>query len=405
MSRRPAQLLALNGPAQGKSWALGTKPTVLGRSSDCEISLDLVSISRRHAEFKCAGEVCTVKDLGSRNGVMVNGQLVQEAELKSGDVVSIGEVDFQFDAVPGAVPAVTPRPLTSRDLMAQGMAPGQPEGPSAPPPQQQRIGLNLKFVAIVVTVLVLSVVAGLLLLRLKAMNERVREAYFLPVLVKVGENRWVRVMGRQKITENGVEKYANLKDFSTVNVRDPEVAEAYRYDAGELVIKGLIGGETEVQLKMNTGSIIRIMVLVRGRIEDPLEALEYGAYSPVERNALADQFLANGMMIEQTKPYVALLEYDKAIAVLQPVPKGQTYIQAKERRRLMENTVNERWDDLKQDISVAMSNHDYVQGAQLLQEALQFVPDPNDPRRQKAEWFLRWILQQSMTEKSSGGRK
>jgi hypothetical protein len=398
------RLLGLNGPVQGKAFPLSGVPTVLGRTADCQISLDLVSISRRHAEFRCQGDVCRVKDLGSRNGVKVNGNLVREADLRPGDVVSVGEVDFQYDAA-APTPAMVPRPLSARDLAVQTRGTEVTGSPQAPAEKREHIGLNLKFIAVIALVFILSIVAGFLLLRLRSMRTRVREGRFPPVLVRVGEQKWVRIQGIQRINSGGKEVLAKLGDFSSsITVSEPQVAAAAKYDPGELLITGLVGGETDVQIKMDSGNLIRILVLVRGRREDPLEALEYGAYSQAERNAMAEQFVANGLLVEKSKPYVALQEYEKAIAVLQPVPKGQVYIQAKDRRKQAEDAVNERWTGLKQEITLALGNHDYAQAAQLLQEALQLVPDPNDPRRQKSEWYLRYVLQSSMAQKTRGGR-
>ena len=64
---------------------------VVGRDDGCGTVLDGTEISRRHAEFRVQGRALTIHDLGSRNGVMVNGVRRKEGSLAFGDVVRCGE--------------------------------------------------------------------------------------------------------------------------------------------------------------------------------------------------------------------------------------------------------------------------------------------------------------------------
>jgi transcriptional regulator with PAS, ATPase and Fis domain len=64
---------------------------VVGREASCELVLDGVEISRRHAEFRVDGPVTAVRDLESRNGVIVNGVRQTDVPLAVGDVVRCGE--------------------------------------------------------------------------------------------------------------------------------------------------------------------------------------------------------------------------------------------------------------------------------------------------------------------------
>lgn len=78
---------------------------VVGRDPGCEISHDDSLLSRRHAEFVTAGEVVTIRDLGSRNGVFVNGARAAEQRLEVGDVVQIGPLRARYvaDDSPGTI--------------------------------------------------------------------------------------------------------------------------------------------------------------------------------------------------------------------------------------------------------------------------------------------------------------
>jgi Protein of unknown function (DUF3662)/FHA domain len=71
---------------------------VLGRSRGCEIVLEDAGVSRRHAEIRPSAEGWTVEDLGSTNGVLVNGQRIRGAHaLYPGDRVEIGSTELAFE--------------------------------------------------------------------------------------------------------------------------------------------------------------------------------------------------------------------------------------------------------------------------------------------------------------------
>jgi predicted component of type VI protein secretion system len=64
---------------------------VIGRSSKCQLSIDDPLISRRHAILRVLGDRARVEDLGSRNGVLVNGQRVDgHRDLTEGDTITVG---------------------------------------------------------------------------------------------------------------------------------------------------------------------------------------------------------------------------------------------------------------------------------------------------------------------------
>lgn len=80
--------------------------TILGRSSDCHVTIEDPLVSRHHARIVLEGDRATVYDLNSRNGVKVNGVAAKEpVELKDGDRLRIGTQELVFcrvDAVPHA---------------------------------------------------------------------------------------------------------------------------------------------------------------------------------------------------------------------------------------------------------------------------------------------------------------
>ncbi|MBN1605238.1 MAG: sigma 54-interacting transcriptional regulator [Polyangiaceae bacterium] len=70
---------------------LGETPIVLGRDAACDVTLPGKETSRRHAEIQPVGPLYVVRDLGSTNGVLLNGQRVEHAVLSAGDVLRLGD--------------------------------------------------------------------------------------------------------------------------------------------------------------------------------------------------------------------------------------------------------------------------------------------------------------------------
>ena len=71
-------------------------PIVIGRDPSCHISDLNPLLSRRHAEFVPRPTGLLVRDLGSRNGILVNGSKVPERMLTSGDVVQLGHLQLRY---------------------------------------------------------------------------------------------------------------------------------------------------------------------------------------------------------------------------------------------------------------------------------------------------------------------
>ncbi len=89
-------LVVKRGPNAGSRFALGVGKTTIGRHPDSDIFLDDVTVSRRHAEVRHAGEKFTVNDVGSLNGTYLNRERIEEADLHSGDELQIGKFRLVF---------------------------------------------------------------------------------------------------------------------------------------------------------------------------------------------------------------------------------------------------------------------------------------------------------------------
>lgn len=77
--------------------------TILGRSSDCHVTIEDPLVSRHHARIVLDGDHAILYDLNSRNGVRLNGHGIKEsAELKDGDRLRIGTQELVFCRVEAA---------------------------------------------------------------------------------------------------------------------------------------------------------------------------------------------------------------------------------------------------------------------------------------------------------------
>lgn len=86
------------GDGVKSGFPLNKDHVIIGREVKCAIMLNDNSVSRQHSSITRLAEGYLVKDLGSSNGTYVNGQRVQEYLLQDGDRVSIGDIEFWFEA-------------------------------------------------------------------------------------------------------------------------------------------------------------------------------------------------------------------------------------------------------------------------------------------------------------------
>ena len=100
-------LTLVSGGSSSVSYLLTEQGVQIGRADECDITLSSQNVSRRHARVFVYQGRPYVQDLGSRNGVYVNGVRTQEQALSSGDTLTMGE--FVFQVTSGSDPVVTAR--------------------------------------------------------------------------------------------------------------------------------------------------------------------------------------------------------------------------------------------------------------------------------------------------------
>jgi pSer/pThr/pTyr-binding forkhead associated (FHA) protein len=138
------KLIVVQGRPEGKEIPLVGPVFKIGRGETCHLRPNSEQVSREHAEFTLTEDSVSVRDLGSRNGTLVNGKaLTETCQLKDNDLVQVGPLTFSvsIEGAPASAKAAAPRPSSktapddvSHDdieawLISDGKSPA-PERPS-----------------------------------------------------------------------------------------------------------------------------------------------------------------------------------------------------------------------------------------------------------------------------------
>ena len=92
----PALVVRSGGGMAGQSFQPTEGRTLIGRSPECHVFLDDVTVSRRHAELTREAETFSIRDLGSLNGTYVNRRRIESTVLENDDEVQIGKYRLTF---------------------------------------------------------------------------------------------------------------------------------------------------------------------------------------------------------------------------------------------------------------------------------------------------------------------
>ena len=90
----PARLVALD---EGTDIPLDRSMVVVGRHPLCDIRLDSLRISRHHCCMTQDKDEVVVRDLGSTNGIRINGERVERGRLRTGDELSIAHIRYRLE--------------------------------------------------------------------------------------------------------------------------------------------------------------------------------------------------------------------------------------------------------------------------------------------------------------------
>ncbi len=113
----PARLVALD---EGADIPLDRAMVVVGRHPECDSRLESLRVSRHHCCMTPESGDLLVRDLGSTNGIRINGQRVSTGRLKAGDELSIAHLRYRYERNEliertQAGPEPSPRPAPSQE--------------------------------------------------------------------------------------------------------------------------------------------------------------------------------------------------------------------------------------------------------------------------------------------------
>ncbi len=85
------RLRGLEGPVEEELYVLDQETIVIGRDEEADLRITDPSVSRRHAEIAFGEREVIIRDLGSRNGISVNGVQLTESVIRPGETIRIGK--------------------------------------------------------------------------------------------------------------------------------------------------------------------------------------------------------------------------------------------------------------------------------------------------------------------------
>jgi len=179
-----ARLVLLGGPQVGKSTSVPDPPRklVIGPAESCQIVLSDPDVSREHAEVARDLDGVSIKNLGSKNGVVVQGHTVQQRRLRDGDEIILGKTRFLFEepadqlllALAGEPDReLPPEPSAIETRTVPSQKPPEPaavdrsssHAPSAPPAKPQRFDADLVIYGLAAVIIAFSIAGILFLMR------------------------------------------------------------------------------------------------------------------------------------------------------------------------------------------------------------------------------------------------
>ncbi len=112
-----AKLILLFNDERVGEYALDRESIVIGRRPGSDIQIDNLSVSGAHARVLTILKDSFIEDLGSTNGVFVNGHRIKKQVLADGDVVTIGKHQLRYMRDPDATSDREERVVDARSLM------------------------------------------------------------------------------------------------------------------------------------------------------------------------------------------------------------------------------------------------------------------------------------------------
>lgn len=113
------RLKVVQGPDYGAIYVIVGNKASVGRGEDNDAVISDLKASRRHAEFQLTGTGWVVRDIGSANGILVNGKQTRSAPIKLGDSVTLGETTLEFITADAATMMLVAPPRSMTEIQSQ----------------------------------------------------------------------------------------------------------------------------------------------------------------------------------------------------------------------------------------------------------------------------------------------
>jgi pSer/pThr/pTyr-binding forkhead associated (FHA) protein len=158
-----ASITIRSGPEAGFKLDIKQDEVLIGRSSDCDVSVSDKSVSGRHCAILNNGGRYLLRDLESTNGTRLNGGLVKQARLKPGDTIEVGSVELVLEGsdviVDDVEPESAPRSATPPTVIVPSSVnePDDAESEQAAPAFEARQTSRLRWIllgAVIATTLI-----------------------------------------------------------------------------------------------------------------------------------------------------------------------------------------------------------------------------------------------------------
>ena len=134
--------LNISGPDTSETALIAPGQSTIGRQAGNEVELKAPGVSRRHARLDCSATACTITDLGSANGTIVNGEKLAPQVphlLNHGDTLQLDQFTLNFEQIPVAPsPTRQPRPEPPPPEKQPEPAPAEAQQPAEKPGKPAR---------------------------------------------------------------------------------------------------------------------------------------------------------------------------------------------------------------------------------------------------------------------------
>lgn len=362
MNLDSAKLILVDGPQIGKQFPLTNLPMSIGRTDAATAVIADGSISRKHAEISATATAVNIADLGSKNGIEVNGRKAQGAvELFDGDRITIGKVKLKC-VMPHHLRPVAPKVEEVAPVVAE-----EPQTAVA----SQGVNSNLILAAVLGIGLILAVLALVLVYDNSAAPPKI---YTLAV-------------GQEVLVATNY----NIKqvDIQNENSRVVRVRPS-RTLSNVIWLKGGGMGNSLIKIVDKEGRLLQsYKAIVRGRFRDYENELGLMDMDADDRVRLAKNLALEAASLKRDSLYTAINIYDKALAVLKDVGgQEELYLSLQKKKEAFDNEFEATFKAIGQDYMMARSNGSVEGQYTALRKIKALVPDENHPYYQKAKYYF-----------------